>query len=90
MAMTYRWGDAEKTVVHGTDGTALWSIPADPMNPQYERLLADKTPIADYVAPAPAPEPTDEQKMARAGIKREMIAAIVREEMAKVGPAARG
>lgn len=50
-----------------SDGKVAW-VPADPGNRDYAEFLNSGETAADYVAPAPAPEPTLQEKLASIGL----------------------
>lgn len=74
MAYTYTWTDEEHTSLKRECemGTCA-HIPCDPANRDYAAFLASGAEAAEYVAPAPAPEPTAEEKLAASGLSVEEL-----------------
>ena len=75
MAYTYTWSNEEHTSLKrecDEHGTCAF-IPVDPANRDYAEFLASGAEAAEYVAPAPAPEPTAEEKLAASGLSVEEL-----------------
>ena len=69
MTYSYIFADAEETILKREDDQGnLAFIPADPLNRDYAEFLSSGSTAAPYVEPPAPPEPTPEEKLARAGL----------------------